>query len=301
MEHTTSAKEEPYEGPATLLSQLRWILAGLKMSGIKDWPVRSQPVPPEQPAASPVVVPQVVVQPVDPPGPEPSFAEDIDPIAFSGFDEPPSALEPSPSSAAPTREAAGNPEQVLLTIREEMGDCRRCRLHSGRKHLVFSDGSPHARLVFVGEGPGFDEDRQGLPFVGKAGKLLDKMIRSIGFLREEVYICNVVKCRPPNNRTPEPDEIAACSPFMIEQIHALHPQAICALGACAAQTLLGASNTISRLRGKIHRWRGIPLVCTYHPAYLLRTPAQKAATWQDLLMISRILQEGESTCTRGLP
>jgi DNA polymerase len=141
----------------------------------------------------------------------------------------------------------------------------------------------------VGEGPGFDEDRLGRPFVGRAGKLLDKMIRSIGLEREQVYICNVVKCRPPDNRTPEADEIETCSPFLLQQLAALQPRVICALGACATQTLLATSSAVSRLRGKVHIWRGIPLIVTFHPAYLLRNPSQKSGTWQDLLLVHRIL------------
>jgi uracil-DNA glycosylase len=190
----------------------------------------------------------------------------------------------------------GNAEQLLLDIREHLGECTRCGLHPSRTKIVFGEGSPRARLVFVGEGPGFDEDRQGRPFVGRAGKLLDNMIKALGFRREEVYICNVVKCRPPNNRTPLPVEIQTCSPFLFRQIEALAPQAICALGACAAQTLLATTKAISGLRGKQLTWRGTPLVCTFHPAYLLRNPSQKAATWQDLLIVRETLegQKGEN-------
>lgn len=154
---------------------------------------------------------------------------------------------------------------------------------------MFGEGSASSGLVFVGEGPGYDEDREGRPFVGRAGKLLNKMIRAIGLDREEVFICNVVKCRPPENRTPEPDEIEACSPFLFRQLDALRPKVICALGACAAQTLLRTSRSVSLLRGRAHQWRGIPLICTYHPAYLLRNSAQKAASWHDLKEVLRVL------------
>ncbi len=177
----------------------------------------------------------------------------------------------------------------LAGIREELGDCRRCRLHAGRTRLVFGEGSPEADLVFVGEGPGFEEDRLGRPFVGRAGKLLDKMIQAIRLKREEVYICNVVKCRPPDNRTPNADEIESCSPFLFRQLEAMRPKVICALGLCAAQALLGKVPSIGGLRGKTLKWHGIPLICTYHPAYLLRNPAQKAATWQDLIQVQHIL------------
>lgn len=182
-----------------------------------------------------------------------------------------------------------NPQRLLELARQELGDCTRCRLHQTRTHIVFGEGSPTARLVFVGEGPGSEEDQQGRPFVGRAGRLLDKMIQALGLARSEVYICNMVKCRPPNNRTPNSDEIETCSPFLIKQIEAIQPALICALGACAAQGLLGSTEYISRLRGKVHSWRGIPLIATYHPAYLLRNATQKAAAWQDFREIIRVL------------
>ena len=185
---------------------------------------------------------------------------------------------------------AAQTAEKLLRISGELTGCTRCRLHSGRTNLVFGEGSAKSGLVFVGEGPGFDEDRQGRPFVGRAGKLLDKMILAIGFDRNEVYICNVVKCRPPENRTPQPDETAACSPFLFRQIEALSPKVICALGLSAAQALLGSTRPISQLRGKVQFWRGIPLICTYHPAYLLRSPSQKAAAWQDLKEVIKLLR-----------
>lgn len=183
--------------------------------------------------------------------------------------------------------------ETLEVIASDLVDCHRCRLHAGRTQIVFGEGSPGARLIFVGEGPGYEEDQQGRPFVGKAGKLLDKMINAIGLERSQVYICNVVKCRPPNNRTPNPDEIQICSPFLFRQLEAIKPAVICALGACAAQTLIGTNASISSLRGKVNAWRGIPLICTYHPAYLLRNPAQKASSWHDLLIIRKILDQGE--------
>jgi DNA polymerase len=191
--------------------------------------------------------------------------------------------EVQPASASQT-------EEKLSRIADELTGCTRCRLHSGRSKLVFGEGSAQSGLVFVGEGPGFDEDRQGRPFVGRAGKLLDKMIFAIGLERREVYICNVVKCRPPDNRAPQPDETAACSPFLFRQIEALGPKVICALGMSAAQALIGSPRPISQLRGKVLHWRGIPLICTYHPAYLLRSPSQKAAAWQDLKEVIRLLR-----------
>ena len=182
-----------------------------------------------------------------------------------------------------------NPEQALFDIREDIGDCTRCRLHLSRTKIVYGEGAPRSRLIFVGEGPGFEEDQQGRPFVGRAGKLLDKMIKALDFSRGDVYIANVVKCRPPDNRTPRQNEMQMCSQFLFRQLEAIAPEVICALGSCAAQTLLATSKPISGLRGKRHVWRGIPLVCTYHPAYLLRNPSQKASSWLDLLVIRGIL------------
>ncbi len=182
-----------------------------------------------------------------------------------------------------------NPERVLDDIKEDIGDCTRCRLHLSRTRVVFGEGAPRSRLVFVGEGPGFEEDQQGRPFVGRAGKLLDKMIKALGFSRGDVYIANVVKCRPPDNRTPLQDEMQVCSQFLFRQLETIAPEVICALGSCAAQALLAAVKPISALRGKRHSWRGRSLVCTYHPAYLLRNPSQKASSWQDLLVVRRIL------------
>ena len=183
------------------------------------------------------------------------------------------------------------PGRLLQALRQEIGDCQRCRLHQSRTTLVFGDGSPAARLVFVGEAPGYDEDRQGLPFVGRAGRLLDRMIAAMGMRRSEVYICNVVKCRPPQNRNPSADEVAACSPFLFRQIEAIQPRVVCLLGNYATQTLLETTLNISQLRGKDRYWRGIPVVATFHPAYLLRNPAQKASVWSDLKRVLELLKE----------
>jgi DNA polymerase len=171
---------------------------------------------------------------------------------------------------------------ALLAIREEIGDCTRCALHKGRNKLVFADGDPNARLMFVGEGPGADEDAQGLPFVGRAGQLLNNMIVAMGLERAQVYICNVVKCRPPGNRTPEPEEANTCSPFLFQQIDVVRPQVIVALGATAATYLLGQRQPLAGLRGRVHAFRGMQLIVTYHPAYLLRDPRQKKEAWADL-------------------
>jgi DNA polymerase len=171
---------------------------------------------------------------------------------------------------------------ALQIIREDIGDCTRCALHKGRNKIVFGDGSPTARLMFVGEGPGADEDAQGIPFVGRAGQLLNNMIAAMGLTREEVYIANVVKCRPPGNRTPEPEEGATCSPFLFRQIDVVRPQVLVALGATAATYLLGSRQPLAGLRGRVHAVRGTQLIVTYHPAYLLRDPRQKKEAWADL-------------------
>ena len=173
-------------------------------------------------------------------------------------------------------------DDTLLKIREDIGDCTRCKLHKGRNKIVFGDGSPKAELVFIGEGPGADEDQQGLPFVGRAGKLLTQMIEAMGLQRKDVYICNVVKCRPPENRAPEPDEVATCSPYLLRQIDVIRPKVIVCLGAVAAKTLLATTRGISQFRGQWLEWRGHKLMATYHPAYLLRNPNAKGEVWKDL-------------------
>ena len=178
-------------------------------------------------------------------------------------------------------ERAGS-AQTLDDVRRELGDCRRCKLHRARTNIVFGSGNPRARLVFVGEGPGRDEDLQGEPFVGQAGKLLTRIIEAIQLTREEVYIANIVKCRPPGNRNPEPDEIAACEPFLVKQLQVIQPKLICALGAFAAQTLLQTAEKISALRGRFHSYQGILLMPTYHPAFLLRNPNFKRDVWEDV-------------------
>lgn len=170
----------------------------------------------------------------------------------------------------------------LPVIRENLGECTRCKLHRTRNKIVFGDGNPGAQLVFVGEGPGADEDEQGFPFVGRAGKLLTQMIEAMGLQRKDVYICNVVKCRPPQNRQPEPDEVKECSPFLLRQIDTIAPKVIVCLGATAAQTILQTNRGISHFRGEWQEFRGRKLIATYHPAYLLRNPAAKSDVWKDL-------------------
>jgi uracil-DNA glycosylase len=179
--------------------------------------------------------------------------------------------------------------ETLEDIRRDLNECRRCILHAGRSTIVFGEGNPKAKLLFIGEGPGRDEDLQGRPFVGRAGQLLNKIIAAMGYKREEVYIANVVKCRPPNNREPLPDEVAACTPFLERQIAAIGPKVICALGASAARHLLQTDVPISVMRGRFHDHKGIQVMVTYHPAYLLRNPAAKKQTWEDIQKVMAVL------------
>jgi DNA polymerase len=183
-----------------------------------------------------------------------------------------------------------DPAAALRIVREDLGDCTRCRLHKqGRKQIVFGVGNPRAELMFIGEAPGADEDQQGEPFVGRAGQLLNNMIKAMGVSREEIYIANIIKCRPPGNRTPERDECETCSPFLMRQISAIKPKAIVALGAVAAKTLLAINAPMSELRGHWYDFRGTKLAVTYHPAFLLRDPRQKKEAWKDLQMVMKEL------------
>lgn len=197
-------------------------------------------------------------------------------------EHPPAPVLPVIKSVSLFEAAERVADDTLERIRADIGDCKRCKLCQKRANIVFGAGSSTAELVFVGEGPGHDEDIQGQPFVGRAGKLLTQMIEAMGLRREDVYICNVVKCRPPENRTPEPDEVETCSPFLFRQLDVIHPKVIVCLGAVAFQSLLGAKQSISRLRGQWLEFRGMPLLATYHPAYLLRNPSAKGDVWEDL-------------------
>jgi DNA polymerase len=229
---------------------------------------------------------QRVVVPVPPSFPPPVPAS---PPINRTFLEPPQMplvsfndLAPQPIAKVPAADRAA----ALLAIQQEIGDCTRCPLaYAGRRKIVFGDGSPSARLMFVGEGPGADEDAQGIPFVGKAGQLLNNMIAAMGLAREQVYIANIVKCRPPANRVPEPVEANTCSQFLLRQIDVVQPEIIVALGATAAMYLLGVKQSLSSLRGRWHVCRGAKLAVTYHPAFLLRDPRQKAEAWKDLQMV----------------
>jgi uracil-DNA glycosylase len=208
---------------------------------------------------------------------EPAEPRKIEPPVSQIRQEPPAAQQAASA-------------ETLAAILADIGDCKRCRLHEGRNKLVFGCGSEEAPLVFVGEGPGADEDEHGIPFVGRAGQLLTQMIEGtakregINIKREDVYICNVVKCRPPGNRTPEPDEMAICGEFLFRQILAIRPKAICALGGTAARALTGHKEGVTKMRGKWFEWHGLPLIVTYHPSYLLRPYNQdaKREAWEDL-------------------
>jgi len=186
--------------------------------------------------------------------------------------------------------AAQNSESDLNRVCQDMAGCRLCPLGKTRHNLVFGDGNPQAKVVFVGEAPGADEDEQGLPFVGRAGQLLTKIIEAMGLSRQDVYICNILKCRPPQNRNPLPEEILACEPFLKKQLKIISPRIICALGTFAAKTLLKTEVPISILRGRFHSYEGIKLMPTYHPAYLLRNPSAKKLVWEDVQLIMKELQ-----------
>jgi uracil-DNA glycosylase family 4 len=193
-------------------------------------------------------------------------------------------ISPQPESGL------ADPAQGLRIIRDDIGDCTRCRLSKqGRKQIVFGVGNPRAELMFIGEAPGADEDQQGEPFVGRAGQLLNNMIKAMGLRREDIYIANIIKCRPPGNRTPERDECETCSPFLMRQIATIRPKAVVALGAVAAKTLLAINAPMTELRGKWYDFRGTRLAVTYHPAFLLRDPRQKKEAWKDLQMVMKDL------------
>jgi DNA polymerase len=229
-----------------------------------------QPPAPKWVPTRPVAAP-AVVKPAPPP---PAAAIRPPAPTFNLFEAPPAPR------AGP---------ETLEQIRQDLGDCRRCKLAPTRKTIVFGVGNPHAALVFVGEGPGADEDEQGLPFVGRAGKLLNRIMQSVGLKREEVYICNVVKCRPPGNRTPEKDEIEACSPFLYRQIESINPRLVCCLGAPAARTLLGIKEGITKVRGQFFNFGAAKALATVHPAYVLRNPREEKILREDFEKIRDFL------------
>ncbi len=223
-----------------------------------------------------------------PADPEPSPATAPEPVAAVAAGAP-MELSMFDQVAAPS---AATAEEGLRLIREELGDCTRCRLHGGRTTLVYGVGNPDAALMFVGEAPGRDEDLQGIPFVGRAGQLLTRIIEAIDLRRDDVYIANVIKCRPPDNRNPQPDEVRTCEPFLFAQIDAIRPRVIVAMGSFAARTLLRTEDAISRLRGRVFEFRGARLIPTFHPAFLLRSPDRKRDVWEDMKTVRSILRGG---------
>ena len=253
-----------------IAAELRAHLIWLRESGISEIPAQREA---SQAARSAGVGP----------APHPS------PLPASGEREGSRATPTSTPTARYAVTDKGCGSEPLLAIRGDVGECTRCKLAGGRTTLVFGVGDPHAELMFVGEGPGADEDAQGEPFVGRAGHLLTKMIEAMGYRRDEVYIANVVKCRPPGNRDPEPDEIAACEPFLKAQIAAVRPKVVVALGRFAVQTLLRDPTPITKQRGRWRDYEGVKLMPTFHPAYLLRNPPEKAKAWQDLQLVMKEL------------
>jgi uracil-DNA glycosylase len=253
-----------------VVAQLRTNLATRGRSGLLGVPQGASPRKSAPASAVPAPVPLAALAAAPSAAPEPELMKAPEPEEED--------LGVGPRGAA-----------SLTLVREELGDCQRCKLAPSRQNLVFGVGNPEAHLVFVGEAPGADEDAQGEPFVGKAGQLLTKMIEAMGYARGDVYICNVLKCRPPGNRNPEPDEVAACEPFLKKQLGAIRPRMIVALGKFAVQCLLRDDSPISRLRGNFRTYEGIPLMPTFHPAYLLRDPSKKKLAWDDLKAVNTAL------------
>jgi DNA polymerase len=225
----------------------------------------------------------------DPTLPKPARKPDLQKVVPAAAPKMPPLLLPVPAGPSLFDVVDKIVDDTLLRIREDLGECTRCKLHKNRHSIVFGDGNPKAELVFVGEGPGADEDAQGLPFVGRAGKLLTQMIEAMGLQRKDVYICNVVKCRPPENRLPEEDEVKTCSPFLFRQLDVIAPKVIVCLGAVAVKTLLQTNRGISQFRGQWLDYRGSKLLATYHPAYLLRNPNAKGEVWKDLQKVMAVL------------
>jgi uracil-DNA glycosylase len=262
--------------------QLRAYVDYLRDMGVHDFYRQGEPVLTEVHETLPVPVRAAVVV---------AELEEAPVSSRPAFLEPPIAKLVSFNDLAPlpeSRVAPAHKAEALVAIKEDIGDCTRCPLaYAGRRTIVFADGDANARLMFVGEGPGADEDTSGVPFVGRAGQLLNNMIQAMGLKREEVYIANIVKCRPPANRAPEPVEANTCDQFLLQQIDVVQPQVVVALGATAAMYLLGVKQSLSSLRGRWHSCRGAKLAVTYHPAFLLRDPGMKGEAWKDLQMVMK--------------
>lgn len=257
-------------------------LAGRRRLAAPAPMVEPAPLPAPEKVSPPAPVVSVKPAPVAAPKPAPTAPAPVKPAAPPVPEPPHQASLLEAAEPAPPKLSREEKTRQLAALRREIGECTRCKLCHGRKTVVFGEGNPDAALMFVGEGPGADEDATGRPFVGRAGQLLDKMIRAMTLQREDVYIANVVKCRPPENRTPEPDEVVACSPFLIRQIEIIQPKVIVCLGAVAAQFLFGSKKSIGVLRGTAGRFHSATVIATYHPAYLLRNENAKPEAWKDL-------------------
>lgn len=298
--------DDPRAFAAELAADLRTWLEWAQLTGTIELPSTA---PNEQPVAAsaprvaaqrPTSVPNAAAPAASgapAPGPRtPAQRPTSTPLSGSSQSTPSQRITPRaaasahPVAPAPTT-PVGQGDAGLKQVRDELGDCQRCRLAKDRKQIVYGIGNPNADLVLVGEAPGQQEDLTGEPFVGRAGQLLTRMLGTIGLEREQVYICNVIKCRPPQNRDPLSDEVASCSPFLHRQLRAIEPKVIVTLGRFAAATVVGVEANLGELRKRIGSWNGVPIVSTYHPSYLLRTPHMKRAAWEDLLVVRRLLRE----------
>jgi len=289
------AQDDPRAFAAELAADLRSWVEWAQLTGAIEVP--STPLsalPAEAPPPPRVPVQRPATAPSEPPvGPRiPTQRPASSPMSAT----PSQRISPRAAASAqpvppPPSTPVGQGEAGLKQVRDELGDCQRCRLARDRKQIVYGMGNPNADLVLVGEAPGQQEDLTGEPFVGRAGQLLTRMLATLGLTREQVYICNVIKCRPPQNRDPLSDEVASCSPFLHRQLRAIEPKVIVTLGRFAAATVVGVETNLGELRKHLGSWNGVPIVSTYHPSYLLRTPHMKRAAWEDLLVVRRLLRE----------
>lgn len=311
MTDTPTPKDDPRAFAAELAADLRTWLEWAALTGTIEMPstpaaelAAAESPPPRVPAQRPASVPATAPIPPRTTAQRPASAEPpsaqvtppSSPMSRSAPSTPSRAITPRAAASAhpvspPPSTPVGQGEAGLKQVRDELGDCQRCRLAKDRKQIVYGVGNPNADLVLVGEAPGQQEDLTGEPFVGRAGQLLTRMLATIGLGRDQVYICNVIKCRPPQNRDPLPDEVGSCSPFLHRQIRAVDPKVIMTLGRFAATTVVGVDGNLGELRKRLGSWNGVPIVPTYHPSYLLRTPHMKRAAWEDLLVVRRLLRD----------